>query len=167
MGPEGIAVFYCGESARRSLSLSQHGWRMLDDPFQFERPGRTPSATARRFETGSPNTLGQAALFASLGLLGEVGFEQVGERVLDNTRRLSNGIENIRGIRLLSSTDTARHSGIVSFSAPGQDPVVLRRALSKTGCFVAVRDAALRLSPHFYQHGAPIERLLGAIEDAV
>ncbi len=167
MGPEGIAVFYCNEATRGSLALTQHGWRMLDDPYRFALPDRGPSATARRFEAGSPNTLGQAALFASLALLEEVGFGQVEQRILDNTRRLSDGISRLAGIQLVRSTDPARYSGIVSFVSNEADPDALRRELSKSKCFVAVRDSALRVSPHFYQNGPPLKRLLNAIEATV
>jgi selenocysteine lyase/cysteine desulfurase len=55
LGPEGIAVFYCRQSARERLQLSQFGWRMVDDPYDFDRPAWQPSESARRFEPGSPN----------------------------------------------------------------------------------------------------------------
>jgi selenocysteine lyase/cysteine desulfurase len=37
LGPEGIAVFYCRESARERLQLTQFGWRMVDNPYGFDR----------------------------------------------------------------------------------------------------------------------------------
>ena len=69
LAPEGIAVFYCRESVREQLTLQQHGWRMVDTPYQFNRESWEPSKSAGRFEAGSPNTVGQAALNASVGLL--------------------------------------------------------------------------------------------------
>lgn len=167
LGPEGVGVFYCNEATRRELSLSKHGWRMFDNPFHLEQKGRQPSVSARRFEAGSLNTAGQAAWFASLCLLEEVGFEQVGSLVLENTRRLVKGISAIPGLQVTSSTDPHRQSGIVSVQPAHMEPKTLRHELSKQKCFVAVRGGAVRFSMHFYQHGEPVERLLGALADVV
>ena len=69
LGPEGIAVFYCRASARPQLRLIQQGWHMFDNPWNFHRGEWQPSTSAKRFEAGSPNSMGQAALHASLNLL--------------------------------------------------------------------------------------------------
>jgi selenocysteine lyase/cysteine desulfurase len=167
MGPEGIAIFYCNEATRQTLELSQYGWRMLDDPYRFNRPDREPSATARRFEAGSPNTMGQAALFASLGLLEEVGFDEVERRILENTQQMTRAFRHMAALELRSSPVPERHSGIVCFEPLNKEPESVRRKLSKSGCFAAVRGSAVRISPHFYQHGQAVERLLNAIEDAI
>jgi selenocysteine lyase/cysteine desulfurase len=166
MGPEGMAVFYCDESARTGLRFSRVGWKMLEDPFNYDREGRQPFAAARRFEAGSPNSIGQAALHASLGVLEEVGMAHVEQRVRQNTARLVEAIRDIPGLVLRSSPEPERYSGIVSIEPVNMDADSLRRNLSKLGFFVAVRGSAVRLSPHFYQHGVPLERLVSAIEDA-
>ncbi len=167
MGPEGIAVFYCNETTRQSLCLSQHGWRMLDNPYQFTRHDRVPSDTARRFETGSPNSMGQAALYASLGLLKEHGPEEVQARVLNNTRRLIDGISDLPALQLQSSCAPQRLSGIVSFKPLNGGSKALCHRLAQRNVYAAVRGEAIRLSPHFYQDGEAIAKLLNALEDAI
>ncbi len=167
MGPEGIAVFYCREDSRRFLNLSQFGWRMLDNPYRFARPDRPPSGTAKRFEAGSPNTLGQAALFASLGLLCDVGLHEVEQRILGNSAEIISALSQITGIRLQSRSEPLRRSGIISFTADNIKPDVLRRNLGKQKIYVAVRESAVRLSPHFYQAGRPLDRLLNTLEDEI
>ena len=167
MGPEGIAVFYCNENTRRSLFLSQHGWRMLDNPYRYARPDLEPSATARRFEAGSPNTVGQAALHASLGLLSDIGLDEVQARVLNNTHRLIEGISAVPGLQLQSDHEPKRRSGIVSLKSLNTETETLRRRLARLKVYVAVRGDAIRLSPHFYQDGPAIEKLLNALEDEI
>jgi selenocysteine lyase/cysteine desulfurase len=166
LAPEGIAVFYCRESARAHLSLNQVGWHMFDRPWQFDRQDRQPSATARRFEAGSPNTMGQAALLASVRLLLDFGMDEVSRRVLANTDRLIHGISSLRGLRLTSQSDPSRRSGIVSFGPLRGSVNELHQALAEAGVSCVVRGASVRLSPHFYQGEDEMAALLEAVETA-
>lgn len=166
MGPEGMGLFYCTHALRRRLRLDRLGWHMLEDPFRFERPGRAVVETGRRFEPGSPNNLGQAALHAALGLLEEHTMEQVEADVLDNTDRLLRAIGDIAGLELSSDPHPARRSGIVACHAPGRSLPAFNRALQARGVVCALRGDALRISPHFYQRGPALDRILNALEDA-
>jgi selenocysteine lyase/cysteine desulfurase len=167
MGPEGIALFYCRPEVRTRLDLARHGWHMLEKPYRFDLADRAPAATARRFEPGSPNMLGQAALSASLGVLNDAGMAEVERLVLANSRELAAGIDAIPGLGVVSITAPERLSGIVSFRHRKLDPPRLLERLGALGVTAAWRADAVRLSPHYYQHGAPLGRLLEAIETIV
>ena len=167
LAPEGIAVFYCRESVRESLQLRQQGWHMVDEPYQFNRDQWLPSKAATRFEAGSPNTLGQAALHASVGLLQDVGMRQVEAYITANSLTLSEGIADIPGLELVRPFDKQRVSGIVSFRIPDKDPTEVHRALQQRQLSCAVRGDAIRLSPHFYQAGKPLQEILAVIEDVL
>jgi cysteine desulfurase/selenocysteine lyase len=151
LGPEGIALFYSRDTAREQLTLHQQGWHMFDDPWQFERDDWTAASSARQFEAGSPNSAGQAALHASVGLLLEHGMDRVADRVLQNTEHLISGLQDIRGITVVSHGEPLRRSGIVSFKHAVQPARALHRELMVRGCSCAVRGDTVRLSPHFYQ----------------
>ena len=69
LGPEGLGVFYCRREVRDRLHLTQFGWHMVEALGDYDRADWMPASTARRFEPGSPNTLAQHALSASLELL--------------------------------------------------------------------------------------------------
>ena len=166
MGPEGMGVFYCHRKIRPKLRLRQFGWRMLDDPYRLERPDRLPSDSARRFETGSPNSMGQVALLASLDLIHQTGQEEIARRVLDNTARLLDGIKAIPGVRLQSRSEPERRSGIVSFVPTSQSAIEFNTQLKRQKVICAIRGKAIRLSPHFYQHDVQIADLLNAVEHA-
>jgi selenocysteine lyase/cysteine desulfurase len=167
LAPEGIAVFYCREKLRERLKLSQLGWRMVDEPYQFNRDQWQPSKNAMRFEAGSPNTLGQAAMFASVNLLMEVGMKHVEANIKANSYTLSEGLANIPGLHLIRQYDPERISGIVSFKLKGRNPGQLHQALKRHGLISAVRGDAIRLSPHFYQAGKPVQDMLDLIEENV
>ena len=167
LAPEGIAVFYCRQSVRESLQLGQLGWHMVDEPYQFNRDQWQPSKTATRFEAGSPNTLGQVALHASVSLLQDVGMDQVDAYITANSLTLSAGIADIPGLELVRPFDKQRVSGIVSFRIPDRGPVVIHQALQKRQLSCAVRGDAIRLSPHFYQAGKPLQEILAVVEDVM
>jgi len=167
LAPEGIAVFYCRQSAREELQLQQHGWHMTDEAYQFNREQWLPSKSARRFEAGSPNMMGQAALYASVSLLQEVGIEQVEACVMANSHALSEGLTSISGLELVRPFDPQRVSGIVSFRPLDRNPARLHRALKRRKLACAIRGDAIRLSPHFYQEGQPLQEMLAIIEDVI
>lgn len=166
MGPEGMGVFYAREGLRQSLGIASPGWRMLDDPYRFDRPDRSPSSTGRRFEGGSPNTVGQIALNASLGVLESEGVASVEASILHNTDQLLAGLSAIPRIQVVSDTRPNRRSGIVSLDVPGGSVSDLHRALKRRRISAALRGPWLRLSPHFYQGEQAMAMLLNAIEDS-
>jgi len=167
LGPEGIAVFFCRESARPQLRLLQQGWHMYDNPWNFHAQNRQPSSTAKRFEAGSPNTLGQAALHASVELLLSAGMEQVSSQVLHNSEFLINELERLPSISITSRTTEKRRSGIVSFSHDTISSGRLHGQLAESGITTAVRGDSIRLSPHFYQDESDLSEFVQRLEKAI
>ncbi|HMB59657.1 MAG TPA: aminotransferase class V-fold PLP-dependent enzyme [Xanthomonadales bacterium] len=167
LGPEGVAVFYTSQRTRPLLALRQQGWHMYDNPFHFNRTDWTPAATARRFEAGSPNSLGQVAMNASLELLLETGLAEVEKRVLSNTGVLIDGLGQIPGVAVQSDTRSDRRSGIVNFSAEQLTPARIHAALMQRTIYCTVRGPGVRLSPHFYQGEAEIEQVLSGIAEVL
>lgn len=167
LAPEGIAVFYSRPEARDQLQLLQRGWNMVDRPWIFERTEWIPSETARRFEAGSPNSTGQAALHASVGLLLEHGMEKVSTYILENTDFLLRNLPGIKGIHVTSRAEPGRRSGIVSFRHDDTAPDKIYQALREKGIACAVREGSVRISPHFYQGESELEKLLLALTHIV
>ncbi|MDX2427399.1 MAG: aminotransferase class V-fold PLP-dependent enzyme [Xanthomonadales bacterium] len=164
LAPEGIAVFFCREGVRERLQIHQQGWHMVDEPYQFDRQDWQPSKTAMRFEAGSPNTLGQVAMHASIGLLHDVGMPRVESLIEENSRVLSAGLADISGVEPLRPFDPQRVSGIVSFRPLNKNPVEIQKELKQRQLSCALRGGGIRLSPHFYQAGKPVLEMLELIE---
>ena len=167
LAPEGIAVFFCRADVRPKLQLLQQGWHMVDRSWDFDRTEWPVSDTAVRFEAGSPNTTGQAALHASAGLLLEFGMERIGAAVLENTDRLMTELVRIDGIRLNSHTAPARRSGIVNFRHETIAPGTLYQGLKERGISCALREGGVRVSPHFYQGETELAVFLEALAHIV
>lgn len=165
LGPEGLAVFWCRPALREELRLYQHGWLMIDNPFDFDQPDWKPSATARRFEPGSPNSLGIFALEASLSVLQDYGIERVAESLLGETAWLADRLQALDGIRVLSDPSDERRSGIMTFAPERGDIGSLFRHLLDNRVICARRGGGIRLSPHFYTPRERLERCVGLVDD--
>jgi selenocysteine lyase/cysteine desulfurase len=165
LGPEGVAVFFSTASARQQLKVLQLGWHALENLWSFS--GNSPlTASARRFEAGSPNSLGQAALHASLQLLLEVGMPEVEKRVLANTASLFDGLNQLANVELCSFQENNRRSGIISFRHTDKPVAELCEKLQGAGLRCSLRNAAIRLSPHFYQDEGVMQQVLEIIDTA-
>ncbi len=165
LGPEGLAVFYTHPDVREQLTLTQSGWRQMDNPFQFHRNSWEPSKTGRRFEAGSPNMLGIVATHAALGMLLEIGMDTVAQRAMANGDYLRNQLSQRDNIELLGNTAPERCSAIVNFRPLGVLPAALYRDLRKVDVITALRGEGLRLSPHFYQSTALLDTALQHIDE--
>jgi len=165
LGPEGLALFYCRQSSMQYLKLQQFGWHMVEDLADFNAMTNwQPAKNARRFECGSPNTLTIHALHASVGLLLELGMEQVEERVLGNIQSLISLFKSFSDIRILSPQNRQRHAGIFTFKKQGIDNQKLYQFLVDKGAVCALRGGGIRFSPHFYNQTSQFEQLAHWIE---
>jgi selenocysteine lyase/cysteine desulfurase len=166
LSPEGIAVFYCRRDKRELVQPTQVGWHMVDDPYRFDRSEWQPSENASRFEAGTPNTLGQVAMHAAVGLLLNTGMSRVESLIVANSRTLHRGIDEMAGVEPLRPFNPARASGIVTFRPMNHPVEHVYAALQGLSVSCALRGGGIRLSPHFYQAGAPIQGILDAIGQA-
>lgn len=148
LGPEGIGVFYCGASWRERLTLHEFGWRMVQQPGDFDRREWRADPTARRFECGSPNMLGLHALSASLSLLLEIGMPAIERLVLARAERLMTKISAIPTLELVTRCEQNRYAGIVSFRHRRIPSAALYEQLRKQRVLCAMRAGAVRFSPH-------------------
>ncbi|WP_110972215.1 aminotransferase class V-fold PLP-dependent enzyme [Pseudomonas huaxiensis] len=165
LGPEGLGLFYCRAEVRPQLKLSEYGWHMLEHMGDYNRTTWEPAQSARRFECGSPNMLGAAALEASLSLLEEVGMEQVAAAIAERARWLHDGLGAIPGVRLHSPQDPARRAGIVSFSIDGVDNAEVHRRLKENQVVCIPRGMGVRFSPHFYTERRVIDETLAIVRE--
>ena len=166
LGPEGLAMFYCKQSSMDALQLQQFGWHMVEDLSNFDNMHHwQPASSARRFECGSPNTVGTHALNASISLLLERGMHSIEQAVLANVQALIKLFSDLTDIVILSPTDMNRHGGIFTFSKNNTDHELLYQNLVKKGVVCALRGGGIRLSPHYYNQQTEFEKLFEYVND--
>jgi selenocysteine lyase/cysteine desulfurase len=166
LAPEGIGGFYISRDVMEMVEPVVLGWHSVRNRFDFENYDFRLSPDARRFEPGSFNTVGLAALNASLDLLLSVGVDRIWERV----RRLTDGaIETAlrQGYGVLSPRHPEDRSGIVTFRVPSADPHALWKALLARNAICSPRSGGIRISPHFYNTPEEIARFFEILAEEI
>lgn len=167
LGPEGLGVFYCRASKRADLQLTQHGWHMVEAMGNYDLQQWQPASSARRFEAGSPNTLAQHALSASLELLLDIGMHDVAALLQQRVSYLITRLQQLAEVRLLSPQDQERRAGIITFAIDGVDHARLHKDLMQAGVICAQRGGGIRWSPHFYTADATLDRAIELLQQMV
>jgi len=161
MAAQGIGVLYCDEALQDDLRPPTgwlHGpvdWEHLDD---YEL---TFHDDARRFRTGTLNSVGVAALHAALGLYLEAGPALCEERVLDLSTALADELSD-RGLPRYGTDDPAHASGIVTVEPDA--PEALYEHLKERGITGAVRNRKLRFAPTYYNNESDLAAVLEAVD---
>lgn len=162
LGVPGIGMLYCRHETLGRLQPGAYvGAESVVDPFAYLDYNFTLQDSAERFATGMPNFVGIAGLRAALGLLLEIGVEQIGERILQVTDVLIADLQE-RGYRVLSNLERPHRSGIVLVEVPR--PQEAQARLEESKVVTSLRGAGLRVSPHFYNTEDEVRRV-GAVLD--
>ncbi|MAG65542.1 aminotransferase class V-fold PLP-dependent enzyme [Pseudomonas sp.] len=167
LAPEGLGVFFCHARVRDQLQLTQHGWHMVEAIGDYDRSDWHPARSARRFEAGSPNTLAQQAMSASLSLLLEADMPWVAAQLDARICLLAERLQALPGVQVLSDMRPGRRSGIITFSVAGQDHKALHKALMDRGVVCALRGGGIRWSPHFYTPQSTLESALARLAELI
>ena len=159
LGPEGIGLLYVSDRVVERLRPVRSGWRSVRDRLQWTAYDLTWSEGAGRFESGTLNVYGIAALGGSLEILLEVGAAEIEPRVLALTGLAARGLADL-GFTVVSSRSRGETSSIVTAIPPCRTAGELVRELNGRDIVVAARAGRLRIAPHFYNTAEEIERCL-------
>lgn len=162
LGPEGVGYLYVSDRVIERLRPLLSGSRSPRVPFQTKDFDLTWNDGAKRFESGTMNTYGIAALGGSLEILLEAGIEAVEQHVLSLADRAARGLAE-QGFTVVSSRRPGEASGIVTATHPTQGSEELVRKLGGRSVVVAARAGRLRVSPHFYNTEEEVDRFLQEI----
>lgn len=161
LGPEGMGVFYVRKTLLAQLQLQQFGWYQLQS-LQRQKEGWSMWQDARRFQCGSPNTMGVAVLSASLSLLEELGQQAIAQAIDERVGYLSARLEAI-GATLISPEKLAYRAGILSFYLDDVDTAILCQALNQQHIICSERQGAIRFAPHFYITEEQLKRAMDVL----
>jgi cysteine desulfurase / selenocysteine lyase len=163
LSPQGISFLYVDRALHERIVPRWRGWRDVADIWNFLDYDQPLAPTGARYEGGTPNFLGVAALSTSMDVLDEAGRSRIADHVLMLTDRLVAGLRAL-GAEVDSPRGPGASSGIVTFRVPGRDPVEVGRALRDEGIVTTYRAVGIRVSPHGYNTTEEIDRLLAALQ---
>ena len=131
------------------------------------------------WETGTLNLEGIAGVTAAIEYLTGLGMDAVAAYEAGLTRRLLDGLESLRKVRLYGTRDPARRVPTAAFTVEGRTPAEVSGALAEQGIFVwdgnyyalelmqrldlEGRGGAVRVGAVHYNTAAEIDRFLEAV----
>jgi selenocysteine lyase/cysteine desulfurase len=158
----GVSFLYLDAALQERLTVRWRGWRDVADIWNFLDYDQPLAPGAARFEGGTPNFLGVAAMAASMDLIEESGVPRIEAHVVALTDRLVAGLREL-GAEVASERGPGISSGIVTFRLPENDPVALGRRLSSEGFITTYRESGIRVSPHGHNTEADIDAFLARL----
>ena len=163
LGVHGLGLVYCAPQLLAELTPGAAGWYSVTDVFapdRFERFALQDGAA--RFTGGMPNFPSLYVMRESLRFLMQAGIEQIDLHLKPLVKKLREGLVSL-GLQVLTPSDEAYASGIVSFSH--EAPEDLGRALREKGVIVWAGDGRVRASVHLYNDEDDVNTLLTTLEE--
>lgn len=127
----------------------------FDDLLKY-RPDFLPDG--RKFELGTLGMQDYLGMARSLELILEIGVGRIRGCVAELLEPLTRWIEETDAASPVTPLDPEKRAGIMTFRVPESRSV--HEGLAKAGFTVALREGALRVSPHFYNTAEETERLV-------
>ena len=159
IGTSGIGFMYVRDSSVNKLQPTTTGWFAQANPFAMDIYHHHPHASARRFESGTPNACGLFAAQAGLELLLEVGMETVAERISQVNSLIKDAVD-AHDWNLVTPRD--RHGAMLAIRST--DAPRLVEHLGERDIILTERDGNIRVASHFYNDASDVDRLVTALE---
>jgi selenocysteine lyase/cysteine desulfurase len=160
LGSAGLAFLYCRSDLVERIRPTSTGWFADEDIFQMDIHDYSPSATARRFEFGTPPIPNIYAGLAGLRLVEEIGVAETEAHVRALTAQLVEGVDDLGG-RVVTPRDPDRRGPLVAVASTDEHALVA--ALEADGIVTSSRDGNLRVSFHGYNSSEDVEAVLAAL----
>jgi len=173
-GPSGTGFLYIGEGVDL-VPLLEGGTGGQSDS------RRQPDLLPERYESGTPNIPGIAALGEAVGFISGMGLDQIREHENGLLDILLEGLSGLPGVSVYGPGDSRKQLCVVSFSVEDMDPAEVGSFLEDTaGIRVRVGlhcspfshrtigtypEGTVRVSPGFYNTEEDIHRFVGGVRD--
>jgi cysteine desulfurase/selenocysteine lyase len=167
LSPWGTGFVYVRRELIPDLEPNVVSWMAVKDSDDFTRVVEYDLAwrdDARRFELITLPFQDFAGMNASLELMLELGPRSIEEHVRQLSDTMVRWAMAQPGFDLLTPSVPKHRAGIVSVKP--RDPVRTSAHLKASGVVHSLREGAIRLSPHFYNTRAEVERALEVMEEA-
>jgi cysteine desulfurase / selenocysteine lyase len=163
LSPWGTGFAYVRHELVRQLEPREVGWLAVRGSRDFNRLVDYDLSwydDARRFEVGTLAYQDLAAFCASVEMLLEVGIACISVHVGALVDKVMSRVRSA-DVTAVTPYDPARRAGIVTVRVKDADRVSER--LANAGLVCALREGAIRLSPHLYTTDEDIERAMDVL----
>ena len=160
MGIPGIAFLYVRRDLAATLEPAVTGWFGRANPFDFAVKRLDWSASASRFDTGTPPIVNAYVARAGMRIINDIGvpairswLEVLGQRLIDGGRA--------RGLELLGTDDMTHKTATTAFVVG--DSHLVESKMRERGVIASARGPVIRLSPHFYSSVEDVDTALDTL----
>ena len=165
LGPCGAGLMYVRGSVQGMINPPIYGWNNVRCPNYVAQEHIVLRTGSQKYEAGTHNLLGIVGLVTAMELLLELGVENIARELLRKRALLVPALQGKGFTVLQADAPVENASGIVSFCRPGSDLADLHQKLTDAGVVTSLRadrtgQKYIRLSPHFYNTDAELERML-------
>jgi len=147
MGMPGIAFLYVRRALVEALHPTVTGWFGRADPFAFNAKRLDWSATASRFDGGTPPLINAYVARAGMEMIADVGVDKIRAWHVVLAQQLADG-GRARGLTLHGTTNVGRKTASTAFVV--RDSHAIEAAMRARGVLASARGPVIRLAPHFY-----------------
>lgn len=148
LGLQGLGFIYVSERLQDRIDQNCIGWLSVDDAWNLLNYDLKLKKSADRYQGGTLNSLGIYALNASLKFLKQYNFNDIGNRIIDNSLYFMEKLESIGLKPVIQGVDRSNIAGIISFKNNEYNRIF--EALSVENILCSVRLGYVRMAPHFY-----------------
>lgn len=160
LGTAGMAYLYVREALLPQLVPTSTGWFAQQDVMAMDVTGYRPSASARRFESGTPAVVNTYAALAGVEVLREPGLRAVAARIVELTSQVK---EEARRAGYALATPPDAHGALIAIRSLDERRLVAD--LLQAGIVTSSRGGNLRVAPHAYNDSHDVEALFRALRD--
>lgn len=161
LGSAGLGFLYCRQDLLSQIVPTQTGWFADEDIFEMDIYDYSPSASARRFESGTPSIPNIYAGIAGMDLMHEIGIAATEQHVGRLIELLVEGIDRI-GARMVTPRDPVKRGPMVAVATT--DEAAMVGALAEDDILTTARDGNVRLSLHAYNSEEDIAAMVEGLE---
>jgi kynureninase len=164
-GGPGLTFLYARKELLPLLEPTIAGWWSQREPFAFRIRELAWHPTARRFETGTHPAPIAFIAHGGLDIITEVGPGRIRERQGELTEYVMARADAAE-LELRTPRDRTKRGGVVNVGV-GERAEKVAEALFERDICVDYRGDGIRVSPHFFNTEADIDRLFDALPDII
>lgn len=164
-GGPGLAFLYARRDLLPSLEPLITGWFATREPFSFDLQHLDYHPTARRLEHGTPPAPVMFLAQGGLDIISEVTPQRIRERQGELTDYVIARADGA-GIAVRTPRDRSTRGGVVNIGVGPEAEKICHTLLERDVC-TDFRGDGLRVSPHFFNTEADIDRLFEELASLV
>jgi kynureninase len=155
-GGPGMVFLYARRALLPSLEPSVTGWFATEQPFSFDTEHLAYHPSARRLEHGTPPAPVFFLAQGGIDIISEVGVERIRARQSELTAHVIARSDEA-GLAVRTPRDPSMRGGVVNVRVGEDAGRICHELLARDVC-TDFRGDGLRISPHFFNTEADIDR---------